>query len=95
MRRSQSGRLTIQARERLYDLPEALRQGLLSELDLPRVKRPDAADLEAGTNLGRELSLRPAQDDVDELLRRRHGWDIFERGPHRGGWFVAAGPTKD
>ena len=93
MRRSKAGILTIEPGEGLDDVPKALGQRLLRKLDLPRVEGPDTADLEAGADLRRQLALRAAQHNVDELRRRRHRGDVLERGPHCGGWFVAAGGT--
>lgn len=74
----------LQAREAVEDLGELLREGLLRELDLARVETPDTADLEARSDLGGKPSLRPAQDDVEELLRRRHRGDVFPSGLHYG-----------
>lgn len=85
------GILTVEPGEGLDDLADPLGQRLLRELDLPRVEGADTADLEAGSDLGRQAALRPAQDDVDELLGRRHRRDVLERGPHVGGLFCCRG----
>ena len=45
--------------KRLQNLAQLLAKGLLCELDFAEVEGTDTANFEAGTDLGREFSLRP------------------------------------
>ena len=49
----------------------------LSELDLSSIETSYSADLESCSDLCREAPLCPAQDHIEELLTRRHGWDFL------------------
>lgn len=54
---------------------------------LPRTS--DSAYLKSCSNLGRKPSLCSTQDDVQELLRRRHRLDILPGGFH-GGYSISS-----
>ena len=56
-----------------------LGKGLLRELDLSSIETPYSADLKTSPNLCRKASLCPAQNHIEELLTRRHGWDFLGR----------------
>mmetsp|Transcript_38297 Transcript_38297/g.114685 ORF Transcript_38297/g.114685 Transcript_38297/m.114685 type:complete len:752 (-) Transcript_38297:278-2533(-) len=60
------------------DLSETIRDGLLGELDLAHVERPDASNLVPRMDDGRRPPLRPGQHDVDHLGRPRHRLHLLE-----------------
>lgn len=70
----------VQAGEALDDAPELLADHLLRKLDLARVEGSDSADLEAATDLGRQLAVGGAQDNVDELGRVGDLGDVLPSG---------------
>jgi hypothetical protein len=49
------------------------------------VHTSNSRNLETGSDLGRQSPLSSAQDNVQELLRRRHRGDILPRRLHVGG----------
>ena len=38
----------------------------------------NSAELETGSDLGRESALRSAEHDIEEFLRRRDRWNVLE-----------------
>lgn len=61
----------VEAREAVDDAAELLTDHLLAKSDLACVEGADSALLETASNLGGQLAVRGAQDDVNELGRGR------------------------
>jgi len=56
----------------------------LRELDLAHVELSESVDSVALVHHGGRLALRPGQDDVHELLARRHHRNPLEIEEHHG-----------
>lgn len=90
----------VQAREALDDSAKLLADHLLRKLDLAGVEGPDSADLETATDLGGQLAMGGAEDDVDELVRVRDLGNVLPPGrgllagdPKDRGWIMLSGCT--
>ena len=68
----------VQLREPLDDSCQLLIDSLLHELDFAHVELADSLDLEALTDLGRRLTLRFRQHDVDQIAGLRDLHDLLE-----------------
>lgn len=58
----------IEFGEGLENLPQLLGECLLGKLDFPKVECTDTTDFEPCSNLCRQLSLCPRENNVKELL---------------------------
>lgn len=68
----------VQARKLCHHRRQFLRESSLDELDFPQIEITDPRDLVAWVDDGRRMSLCLGQNDVDQIVRGRDGFDLLE-----------------